>query len=150
MVIWACSTEAAPESNSLISCLHKCTHVSISSPLFVPSPPRPPLPKWDLWMSKNRVVNLIYHNKPLWLVLLCRCARGPLRRAPPGTQPPATLAPPPPPAGCLNPQYFYVPWCRANFSQFLKSTLLYCEMGPQRGHKGVFWLMKCYAALQHF
>lgn len=101
-------------------------------------------------MSKNRVVNLIYRNKPLRLDLFCRCAHGPLRRASPGIQPPATPSLPPPLAGRLHPLYFYVLWCRANFSQFLKSTLLYCEMGLRRSHEGVFWLMKCYATLQPF
>lgn len=46
---------------------------------------------------------------------------------------------------------FMVLWCRANSSQFLKSTLLYYEMGLQRGHKGgSFCLTGCYYILLHF
>lgn len=46
--------------------------------------------------------------------------------------------------------FFMVLWRRANFSQFLKSTLLRFEMGLQRGHKGGrFCSMRCYSMSQH-
>lgn len=99
-------------------------------------------------MNKNRVVNLIYRNKALWLDLSATVPMVLSRELhlAPSHQPLHLFLP-----ASLQPLYFYVLRCRANFSQFLKSTLLYCEMGLQRGHKGGgFWLMKCYAMLQHF
>lgn len=65
-------------------------------------------------MSKNVVVNQIYHRKALWLGP--SMPNDPLRRASFGIQPLA----PPAPHPSLHIQYFYVLCYAANFSQVLK------------------------------
>lgn len=102
-------------------------------------------------MSKNRAVNLIYRNNALWLALSATVPVVLSRDLHLASSHQALHLPLPPSQPPSLPLHFYVLWCRDNFSQFLKSTLLHCKMGLQRGHMGGgFWLMKCYSVLQHF